>query len=94
MISRRPLIETAGSLLFLASIAHSGPVEDPSTAPASLPNEAAWGDPEAVETSDAGWTWFGMGYERRNRERTERSIKAGTLPNNGGGSSGNERSRR
>lgn len=24
-----------------------------------------WGDPEDSEQRDAGWTWFGMGYERR-----------------------------
>jgi hypothetical protein len=24
-----------------------------------------WGDPEVNEEADSGWTWFGMGYERR-----------------------------
>ena len=24
-----------------------------------------WGDPEVNEQADSGWTWFGMGYERR-----------------------------
>ncbi len=28
-----------------------------------------WGDPEDDEEADRGWTWFGMGYERRMRSR-------------------------
>lgn len=26
-----------------------------------------WGDPEDTQVVPADWTWFGMGYERRNQ---------------------------
>lgn len=30
-------------------------------------DQGVWGDPEEFESTDKGWTWFGMGYEQRMR---------------------------
>lgn len=59
----RILIMLMGAALLLANNStHAGPeAEQP---PAAKP---VWGDPEEDEEPDEGWTWFGMGYEDRNR---------------------------
>ena len=92
MIRHRLALTTAGCLLFLAGIAHGGPAADESAVPAPSPADEVWGDPEAAEASESGWTWFGMGYERRNRERIERTTGSAIVPDDSGRPSGKERS--
>ena len=62
-----------------------GPAADP-------PRPQTWGDAERDQTRASGWTWFGMGYERRNRERTERTADPLTAPDEITGSNGKGRS--
>lgn len=74
MVRHRLAFTTAGLLLFLAGIAHGEPVADESSKPPEPPSSQAWGDPETEGEQEPGWTWFGMGYERRNRERTSEPM--------------------
>ena len=37
----------------------------------------SWGDPEDGEAPDRGWTWFGMGYEKRMQATTGAAADAG-----------------
>ena len=32
-----------------------------------IPATQSWGEPDQNEESESVWTWFGMGYELRNR---------------------------
>jgi hypothetical protein len=55
-------------MLFLAGAARAEPAGMPSVpagAGASGADGEVWGDPEQHEEPQPGWTWFGMGYERR-----------------------------
>ena len=90
MIRHRLALTTAGCLLFLAGIAHGEPVAD-QAAVSAPPVEEVWGDPEATGTSEPGWTWFGMGYERRARQRSERTAEPLATPDEISGSNGNAR---
>jgi len=56
----------AGGLLCLSGLAFAGPAADRDRTDADAGTNA-WGDPEDNEQADPGWTWFGMGYERRRR---------------------------
>ena len=59
----RTLLVLIGAGLFAACVsAHAGPETE--TPPAS---NQVWGDPEDEEEAEDRWTWFGMGYEHRNR---------------------------
>lgn len=88
MVRRRLALTTAGCLLFLAGVAHGEPVADQPDVSA-LPADEVWGDPEATEASEPGWTWFGMGYERRNYERIEGAVEPLATPDKIRGSNGN-----
>lgn len=92
MVRCRRVLTTAGCLLLLAGIAYGEPVADQSAASAPQPADEIWGDSEAAEESEPGWTWFGMGYERRNRGRTEHTAKPFATPDDSSGSGGNSRS--
>lgn len=68
MVRHRLAGTTAGCLLFLAGLAHGEPVADQQPPAGQTPAGEVWGDPEEAEEPEPGWTWFGMGYERRNRD--------------------------
>lgn len=92
MMRHRLALTTAGCLLSLAGIAQGGPGADQSAASPPPPAEEVWGDPEADAEAAPGWTWFGMGYERRNRERADRTVEPrSTTTDDVGGSNGNRR---
>lgn len=55
-------------LAFNPVMAESGPQNaqpEKSSSNAASSQKEVWGDPE--EESETVWTWFGMGYEMRNR---------------------------
>ncbi len=51
----------------------------------------SWGDPEQDEGTDRGWTWFGMGYEKR-MQSTGAAAEASGIGS--GGQAGQHNSRR
>lgn len=61
-IGRILLMLIGASLLGAGNSAYAGP--DAEQRPAANP---VWGDPEEDGEPHEGWTWFGMGYENRNR---------------------------
>lgn len=75
-------------LLGCGGMAHSTPETDDEHAP-----QEVWGDPEEHDEAEdaSGWTWFGMGYERRSRQRLEspgRLQDSVHEPGNGAGGRG------
>lgn len=56
-----------GGLLFLTGSVWAEPAADPAAPETKDDNVGVWGDPEADQSAEPGWTWFGMGYERRMR---------------------------
>lgn len=68
MVRHRLAGITAGCLLSLAGFVHGEPVADHPSSDGRAPAPEVWGDPEETEEAQPGWTWFGMGYERRNRD--------------------------
>jgi hypothetical protein len=66
------------SLLILLPAAVWAESAIPDSADAS-PANPVWGDPEDAEEQHSGWTWFGMGYERRMRNvESDSGDNAGT----------------
>lgn len=63
-----------GGLLCLAGPALSEPVADRDTRTLEGEVPEVWGDSEDSEKAERGWTWFGMGYERRSRAATTTSA--------------------
>lgn len=64
--------QTLVAMVAGGSVALAGPVygettPDPAEPVGDTRAEEVWGDPEEGEATSPGWTWFGMGYERRNR---------------------------
>ena len=92
MVRHRLALTTTCCLLSLAGVAQGEPLADQPGASPHPPAAEVWGDPEAAEAPQPGWTWFGMGYERRNRERNERIAEPLAAPDKMTGSSGNGRS--
>lgn len=91
----RLALTIAACLLLPAGIAQGGPMADQSAAFPPSPADEVWGDPEAEAESTPGWTWFGMGYERRKRERAERTVEPRSTTTDGvSGSNGNSRDRK
>ncbi len=92
MVRHRLAGLTAGCLLSLAGLVQGEPVADQPAAPDRAAAGEVWGDPEEAEGAGApGWTWFGMGYERRNRDRMPNTMPT---PEKGGAAAGNGRSGR
>lgn len=58
----------AVGLLCLSGLAFAEPAADRDRTDTGTGTDV-WGDPEDNEEADPGWTWFGMGYERRTRSR-------------------------
>lgn len=58
----------AVGLLCLSGLAFAEPAADRDRTDTGAGTDV-WGDPEDNEDADSGWTWFGMGYERRARSR-------------------------
>jgi hypothetical protein len=69
-VGKRESVVVASVLLCCSGLAHAAPESDDERAP-----QEVWGDPEDQEEAEdgSGWTWFGMGYERRSRLRLESS---------------------
>ena len=69
-MGKRESVVVASVLLGFSGLAHAAPESDDEHAP-----QEVWGDPEDQEEAEdaSGWTWFGMGYERRSRLRLESS---------------------
>lgn len=64
----------------------------PSDMPQARPETPEpWGDPDEDEASDRGWTWFGMGYEKRMRATGAAAERGG---NGSGGPPGQHNARR
>ncbi|MCB1925395.1 MAG: hypothetical protein KDJ27_16905 [Gammaproteobacteria bacterium] len=85
----RTLVLTCGLCVTSACLA---------AAPAPPPDDGlnepsdVWGDPGASPDDETGWTWFGMGYERRmrgNQDAAPADAAETKLPGgDGGGKSG------
>jgi hypothetical protein len=54
-------------LLCLGGSVLSEPMADRDEPAGGRGSDQVWGDPEDREQANRGWTWFGMGYERRTR---------------------------
>jgi len=69
-VGKRESVVVASVLLCCSGLAHAAPESDDERVP-----QEVWGDPEDQEEAEdaSGWTWFGMGYERRSRLRLESS---------------------
>ena len=85
MVTKRSIV-VASVLLGWSGLAHAAPEPDDERALREV-----WGDPEdQEEVEDAsGWTWFGMGYERRSRQRLESSDQLQNSDHEPGEGAGN-----
>lgn len=90
MIRHRLLGIAAGCLLFLAGPVFAEPVADTYVPSTPAERGEVWGDPEESEEPAGGWTWFGMGYERRNRDTDSQVVTPSdkTDDSNGNGGKG------
>ena len=55
------------------------------------PAAQGWGEPEQNGDSESVWTWFGMGYELRNRGAVTSSSQQSTGADSGDAASGKSR---
>ena len=86
-----PVLSLVVGFLGSANVTAAEPTTSPDMPQDGPETPESWGDPEEGEAPDRGWTWFGMGYEKRMQATGAAAEVGGTGPSGPKGQSNSRR---